>query len=286
MPDYNVLDEEQDVRTTAKSKEVKLINYLRSLGKVLVAYSGGVDSTYLMAMAREILGEKAMAVYAKGAMISHNEEQETLERAKLLNFTPIVIDMDILALEQFVNNPPDRCYFCKKHIFTTFVNLAKKHEILSVLDGTNFSDNEDFRPGRKALEELHILSPLWEAGLTKEEIRELSRLRNLPTWNKPSMACLASRIPFGEQITADLLKLVADSEHILDELGFLERRVRVHSDIARIEIPFAKFTDFFVKRNEVIAKFQLLGFRYVTLDLLGLRSGSMNPIPKGAAKNE
>lgn len=286
MPDYNVLDEEQDVRTTAKSKEVKLINYLRSLGKVLVAYSGGVDSTYLMAMAREILGEKAMAVFAKGAMISHNEEHETLERAKLLNFTPIVIDMDILALEQFVNNPPDRCYFCKKHIFTTFVNLAKKHEISSVLDGTNFSDNEDFRPGRKALEELHILSPLWEVGLTKEEIRELSRLRNLPTWNKPSMACLASRIPFGEQITADLLKLVADSEHILDELGFLERRVRVHSDIARIEIPFAKFTDFLVKRNEVIAKFQLLGFCYVTLDLLGLRSGSMNPIPKGAAKNE
>jgi uncharacterized protein len=183
-----------------------------------------------------------------------------------------------LDLEGFRENPPDRCYFCKKKLFETFLDYSKRSGYSTVIEGTNASDTNDYRPGRIALQELGVISPLLEVGLTKAEIRLLSKRRHLSTWNKPSMACLASRIPYGDPITAELLKRIAQAEAILHQQGYLACRVRVHNDIARIEIPLDNFSPFLEHRTEVTASMLRLGFRFVTLDLRGLRSGSLNPI--------
>lgn len=268
-------------RDEANIKEAHLIKYLKSLTNVLVAFSGGVDSTYLLAVAQEVLEGKCKAVFARGPMISSQEETEALALVQQLGFPVEVIDLDILDLEKFRENPPDRCYFCKKKLFETFLDYSKSSGYSTLIDGTNASDTSDYRPGRIALQELGVISPLLEVGLTKAEIRLLSKRRNLPTWNKPSMACLASRVPFGDTITAQLLKQIAQAEEILHQKGYVESRVRVHSDIARIEIPIDDFTTFLQHRKEVTASMLALGFRFVTLDLMGLRSGSLNPIQEG-----
>ncbi|MHB1651992.1 MAG: ATP-dependent sacrificial sulfur transferase LarE [Desulfitobacteriaceae bacterium] len=262
---------------SAEEKEQELIKYLRRLGGVLVGYSGGVDSTYLMAVAREVLGQQARAVLVKGAMIPATEAREAQELAERLDFPLETLDVDILALEEFSKNPPDRCYYCKTAIFSSLLTLAKEFNLPVVFDGTNFSDENDFRPGRRALQELGVISPLKEVGLVKEEIRELSRRRGLPTWDKPSLACLASRIPYGDEISEVLLKRVEVGEKILERCGFPERRVRIHGELARIEIPFNKFSLMQEKYPEVTSSLQNIGFRYVTLDLMGLRTGSLNP---------
>jgi len=260
------------------TKEAQLIKRLKSLNKVLVAYSGGVDSTYLLAVALEALGENCKAVFARGPMISSQEEKEALSMVQHFDFPVEVMDLNVLDLEGFRENPTNRCYFCKKKLFETFLDYSKRFGYSSVIEGTNASDTNDYRPGRIALQELGIISPLLEVGLTKAEIRILSKHRNLPTWNKPSMACLASRVPFGDIITAELLKRIAHAEAILHQLGYVECRVRVHNDIARIEIPIDNFSTFLEHRTEVTASMLTLGFRFVTLDLMGLRSGSLNPI--------
>lgn len=261
----------------ALSKEQHLIKRLKELGRVVVAFSGGVDSTYLMAVAQETLGEDALAVFAKGAMVAESEIQEVCEISGHLNFLLNMIPVDILELDGFTSNRPDRCYHCKKHIFTHLLDYAKAQNIMTVIEGTNQSDESDFRPGRRALNELGIVSPLQQAGLSKEEIRLLSQRRGLPTWNKPSMACLASRVPYGDKITSALLLRIAEGEKILAGAGFAERRLRVHGDIARIEIPPRKFPLMLEKYAGIAAGLMDLGFRFVTLDLNGLRSGSLNP---------
>ncbi len=266
----------------ANRKELKLIERLKSLKKVLVAFSGGVDSTYLLTVAQEVLGQNCQAVFARGPMISSQEEKETLALLKLHNFPVQVIDLDVLSLEGFRNNPPNRCYYCKKKLFEAFLNLNRLTVNATLIEGTNASDVQDYRPGRIALQELGVISPLLEVGLTKDEIRTLSKLRNLTTWNKPSMACLASRVPFGDSITAELLQRIDQAEAILQQKGFTECRVRVHGKIARIEVPMSDFSKCIQIHTEIVAPLLKMGFQFVTLDLMGLRSGSLNPIQQEA----
>lgn len=258
-------------------KELRLIERLHEIKKVAIAYSGGVDSTYLLALAQQELKENAVGILVRGAMISKAEEREALELAQQLNFNLKVIDLNVFAISEFVTNPPDRCYFCKKHVFTAISNWANNRGYV-VLDGTNYSDEGDYRPGRKALAEMNILSPLLEMQLTKEEIRILSRKLDLPTWNKPSMACLASRVPYGNPITPEVLTKVEKAEEILHRKGIIECRVRIHSDLARIEVPKDQLEYLVSIKDEICQSFQELGYRFVTLDLMGLRSGSLNPV--------
>lgn len=257
-------------------KEVELVKLIKSYEKVLVAFSGGVDSTYLLSVAFEALGENCKAVFARGPVISAREEKEAQNLIQDFSFPVQVIDFNALQLEEFRNNPPDRCYHCKKKLFEAFLKMGLLGHY-KVIEGTNASDINEYRPGRMALQELGIHSPLLKVGLTKPEIRLLSQKRNLPTWDKPSMPCLATRVPHGEQITLELLQKIGKAEAVLHANDFPECRVRAHGEIARIEIPLDDFVRIAEVRSTIVAALSDLGFKFITLDLQGLRSGSLNP---------
>ena len=260
-------------------KLLKLKENINALKKVAVAFSGGVDSTFLLKVCIDELGsDNVLAVTAHSQAITNQEFIEAQTLANLLKARQIIIQLNELDDPFITNNPPERCYYCKKQIFNKFIATAKEQGYNFVLEGSNFSDKDDFRPGMRAIKELGVLSPLKDAGLTKDEIRQLSKEMGLPTWNKPSYACLFSRFPYGEKITPEKLKRVAQAETILRENGFGQFRVRSHSDLARIEVLPEDIDKFFDQpfRNKIVNEFKKIGFTYITLDLSGYRSGSMN----------
>lgn len=259
------------------NKITKLKLILNKLQSVVVAYSGGLDSAFLLKAAIDALGkENVLAVTARSETYPYSEYIEARRLAKKIGARHLTIDTSELAIKNFKDNPVNRCYYCKKELFKKLDDIRKKHGLNYVVDGANLDDLKDIRHGSKAAWELDVKSPLLEARLAKSNIRRFSRALKLPTWDKPSMACLASRIPFNNRITAEKLRKVASAEELLKRIGFGQVRVRLHGNIARIEL---SPKDFFraLKNSASIAKrFKALGFTYTTLDLAGYRTGSMH----------
>lgn len=251
---------------------------LRGLGRVAVAFSGGVDSAFLLRAAHDALGDDAVAVTARASSIPAREIREAEEFCAREHIRQIFADVDVLQVEGFAANPPDRCYLCKRELFGKIRDVAARQGFPHVAEGSNTDDSGDYRPGLAAIRELGILSPLQTANLGKQEIRALSRELGLPTWNKPSRACLASRFAYGESITEERLRMVEQSEELLLSLGFEQMRVRVHGALARIEVPAEDFSKLMEQdvRQSIVKKLRDCGFSYVTLDLQGFRTGSMN----------
>lgn len=251
---------------------------LKELGSVAVAYSGGVDSNFLLKVAKDTLEDKAIAITIHAMMHSDVEINEAREYAKSFNIKHTVLEIDNFDLEEFLENGPKRCYYCKREVFSKIKEIAKENNISYVVDGTNLDDIGDYRPGIKALEELNIISPLKECNFTKEDIRILSKEMGLSTHNKPAFACLATRIPYGTRIDYKTLRMIEKGEQYLMELGFTQFRVRYHGDIARIEVDKNEIHKFFsvdtLERTN--NKFIEIGFKYTTLDMNGYTMGSMN----------
>ncbi len=259
-------------------KKARLENVIAGYGSVAVAFSAGVDSTFLLKTAHDVLGGRAAAVTAVTGSFPERELEEARAFCEAEGIRLLTVPIDVFTVEGFRTNPPDRCYHCKKAIFRTILSAAAEQGIGTVAEGSNLDDMGDYRPGMRAIEELGIRSPLRDAGLAKSDIRALSRELGLKTWDKPSFACLATRIAYNEEITPEKLGRIDRAEQLLSDLGFRQYRVRVSGDGARIELLPADLIRIVEPQNReaVTAAFHALGFRYVSLDLDGYRTGSMN----------
>jgi uncharacterized protein len=260
---------------------LKQLKYnIEKMGSLAVAYSGGVDSTFLLKVAHDVLQDSSIAVTARSSTYPEREFKEAAEFTRSAGIKHIVIQSEELDIEGFTANPPNRCYLCKYELFSKIKEVAGKHRIQYIAEGSNIDDLKDYRPGMQAIKELGIISPLKDAGLGKDAIRKLSKQMGLPTWDKPAFACLASRFPYGEKITQEKLAMVDRAEQYLLNLGFKQVRVRHHGDTARIEVAEAERLNFFDLElmDNVYKQFQKIGFAYTSLDLKGYRTGSMNEV--------
>lgn len=262
--------------TSREEKEKKLAILLEKCMPLAIAFSGGVDSTYLLHEAVKAGKEKVTALIMKTPSVPERELDEAVAFCKSRGISFFVLPADPFSAAGFRENGRDRCYICKHFLFSALLEKAKEEGIPFVADGTNADDRKEFRPGLRALKELDIRSPLAEAGLTKKEIRELSEKEGLPTWNKPSFSCLATRFPYGEELTVEKLRRTEAAENLLAELGFTQRRVRVHGNLARIEVLPAEIPLLLERRDMISSRLEELGFLYTTVDLKGFRSGSMD----------
>lgn len=260
------------------NKLAHLKEYIKELDSVAIAFSSGVDSTFLLKVAHEILGDNVMAITVQSGSFPKRELNEAIAFCKKEDIRHKVCQVDEMKIEGFSQNPPNRCYLCKHALFEKIGAIAEKNEIAYVAEGSNMDDLGDYRPGLQAVAELGVKSPLREAGFTKAEIRELSKEMGLSTWEKPSFACLASRFVYGETISKEKLIMVENAEQLLLEHGFRQFRVRMHGRMARIEVLPEEFLKLLQEevREDIVKQFKQFGFTYVTMDLTGYRMGSMN----------
>jgi len=264
------------VQPSSQVKLKQLRQILHALKSCGIAYSGGVDSTFLSKVAYDVLGENAVAVTATSSTFPKRELDDAKSFAQSIGIPHIIIQSEELDIKRFSDNPPNRCYYCKKELFRKIQQVTRNHHLNVVLDGSNADDQGDYRPGERALRELHIRSPLKEAGLTKQEIRTLSKSMKLSSSNKPAFACLASRFPYNVKITKERLEQVEAAEKYLFSLGIRQCRVRYHEHIARIEVGADELAAILTYASKIIKRFKALGFTYITLDLEGYRTGSLN----------
>lgn len=268
----------EELNSELAGKLKKLKDYIAELGSLAIGFSGGVDSSFLLAVAHEVLGDKVIAVTGADASVPEREVKEASQFCSDRGIKHIICRVDPLSEEGYRHNGPDRCYFCKHGIFTEVKKIADENGISYMAEGSNMDDIGDYRPGLKAAAELSVKSPLREAGLTKEEIRLISKAMGLSTWSKPAYACLASRFVYGEEITEEKLHMIDKAEQFLIEHGFFEERVRLHGKMARIEVPAKDIPRLAADeiREAVYEKFKELGFLFVTIDMKGYKLGSMN----------
>lgn len=275
--------------TETEQKYEKLKDDLRALKSVAVAFSGGVDSSFLLKTAKDVLGDQVLAVTAVSCSFPKREFEEAKRFCESYQIRQVVVESAELDIPGFRLNPVNRCYLCKRELFEKICRIAQEHHLNAVAEGSNVDDDGDYRPGLMAVKELGVYSPLRYAGLCKQEIRALSKMLGLRTWDKQSFACLSSRFVYGETISEEKLRMVDEAEQLLLDLGFHQVRVRIHDRIARIEIMPEEFSKLMGDdvRERVYSRLKSLGFSYVTLDLCGYRTGSMNEqLKKAMEKSE
>jgi len=261
-----------------ENKYERLKSELREMGSLAVAFSGGVDSTFLLKVANDVLGENVIAATATSPTYPEFELKEALDLARKMKVRHVIFESDELEIPGFSENSPKRCYFCKSELFSILKDKAAELGVKHIADGTNCDDLKDYRPGRDAAIEIGVKSPLLDAGMGKDDIRILSRRLGLSTWNKPAFACLSSRFPYGTPITADRVQMIEACENLLRELSFNQFRVRYHGDVARIEVGEDEISRLltYPVRKTIADNFKKNGFKYISVDIEGYRSGSMN----------